>query len=132
MSGWAQDRCSAWCAAATTAASAADPASSHSRGPGREEYELRGDTTAAVAMGLERTGRIVTTAAALLAMVFVVLGSSSAGLLKLLGGGIAVALLLDATLIRALLLPALMRLLGGVNWWAPGPLRWLHDRLRFA
>ena len=98
----------------------------------REEYELLGDTTAAVAMGLERTGRIVTTAAALLAMVFVVLGSSSVGLLKLLGGGIAVALLLDATLIRALLLPALMRLLGGVNWWAPGPLRWLHDRLRFA
>ena len=85
----------------------------------REEYELLGDTTAAVAMGLERTGRIVTTAAALLAMVFVVLGSSSVGLLKLLGGGIAVALLLDATLIRALLLPALMRLLGGVNWWRP-------------
>jgi RND superfamily putative drug exporter len=98
----------------------------------REEYELVGDTTAAVAIGLERTGRIVTTAAALLALVFVVLGSSSAGLLKLPGGAIAVALLLDATLIRALLLPALMRLLGGVNWWAPGPLRWLHDRLRFA
>lgn len=95
----------------------------------REEYELRGDTTAAVAMGLERTGRIVTTAAALLAIVFIALGTSSVGLLKLLGCGIAVALLLDATLIRALLLPALMRLLGSLNWWAPPPLRRLHDRL---
>jgi RND superfamily putative drug exporter len=85
----------------------------------KEEYELSGDTTAAVAMGLERTGRIVTTAAALLAIVFVALGTSGVGLLKLLGCGIAVALVLDATLVRALLLPALMRLLGSLNWWAP-------------
>ena len=98
----------------------------------REEYELCGDTRAAVAMGLERTGRIVTTAAALLAIVFIALGTSSVGLLKLLGGGIAVALILDATLIRALLLPALMRLLGSFNWWAPPPLRWLHDRIGFS
>lgn len=98
----------------------------------REEFDLRGDTTAAVAMGLERTGRIVTTAAALLAIVFIALGTSSIGLLKLLGGGIAVALVLDATLIRALLLPALMRLLGAFNWWAPPPLRWLHDRIGFS
>jgi len=98
----------------------------------REEYEATGDTTAAVAMGLERTGRIVTTAAALLAIVFIALGTSSIGLLKLLGFGIAVALVLDATLIRALLLPALMRLLGDFNWWAPAPLRWLHARIGFA
>ena len=98
----------------------------------REEFDLRGDTTAAVAMGLERTGRIVTTAAALLAIVFIALGTSSVGLLKLLGGGIAVALILDATLIRALLLPALMRLLGSFNWWAPPPLRWLHARIGFS
>jgi RND superfamily putative drug exporter len=98
----------------------------------REEFDLRGDTTAAVAMGLERTGRIVTTAAALLAIVFIALGTSSVGLLKLLGGGIAVALILDATLIRALLLPALMRLLGSFNWWAPAPLRWLHARIGFS
>jgi len=94
----------------------------------REEFDLCGDTRAAVAMGLERTGRIVTAAAALLAIVFIALGTSGVGLLKLLGGGIAVALVLDATLIRALLLPALMRLLGSFNWWAPAPLRWLHDR----
>jgi RND superfamily putative drug exporter len=98
----------------------------------REEFDRCGDTTAAVAMGLERTGRIVTTAAALLAIVFIALGTSSVGLLKLLGGGIAVALILDATLIRALLLPALMRLLGDFNWWAPGPLRWVHARIGFS
>ena len=98
----------------------------------REEFDLCGDTTAAVAMGLERTGRIVTTAAALLAIVFIALGTSSVGLLKLLGGGIAVALILDATLIRALLLPALMRLLGSFNWWAPAPLRRLHARIGFS
>jgi putative drug exporter of the RND superfamily len=98
----------------------------------REEYALRGDTTAAVAMGLERTGRVVTTAAALLAIVFIALGTSSVGLLKLLGGGIAVALILDATLIRTLLLPALMRLLGSFNWWAPAPMRWLHARAGLA
>ena len=98
----------------------------------REEFDLRGGTTAAVAMGLERTGRIVTTAAALLAIVFIALGTSSVGLLKLLGVGIAVALILDATLIRALLLPALMRLLGSFNWWAPAPLRWLHARIGFS
>ncbi len=98
----------------------------------REEFDLCGDTTTAVAMGLERTGRIVTTAAALLAIVFIALGTSSVGLLKLLGVGIAVALILDATLIRALLLPALMRLLGSFNWWAPGPLRRLHARIGFS
>jgi RND superfamily putative drug exporter len=97
-----------------------------------EEHDRTGDTRAAVALGLERTGRIVTTAAALLAIVFVALASSRVGLLKLLGTGIAVALVLDATLIRALLLPALMRLLGAANWWAPAPLRWLHRRAGFA
>jgi RND superfamily putative drug exporter len=94
-----------------------------------EEHQLSGDTTAAVGLGLERTGRIVTTAAALLAIVFVALATSSISLLKLLGAGIAVALVVDATLIRALLLPALMRLLGAFNWWAPAPLRRLQARI---
>jgi RND superfamily putative drug exporter len=88
-----------------------------------EEHARGRDTTAAVAMGLERTGGIVTTAAGLLAIVFIALGTSSVGLLKLLGAGISVALILDATLIRALLLPAMMRLLGSFNWWAPRRLR---------
>jgi RND superfamily putative drug exporter len=98
----------------------------------REEHHLTGDTTAAVGLGLERTGRIVTTAAALLAIVFIALATSSISLLKLLGVGIAVALIVDATLIRALLLPALMRLLGSVNWWAPAPLRRLHAFAGFS
>jgi RND superfamily putative drug exporter len=98
----------------------------------REEHLRSGDTTAAVGLGLERTARIVTTAAALLAIVFVALATSSISLLKLLGAGIAVALIVDATLIRALLLPALMRLLGSANWWAPAPLRRLHALVGFT
>jgi putative drug exporter of the RND superfamily len=97
-----------------------------------EEHRRSGDTTAAVGLGLERTGRIVTTAAALLAIVFIALATSGISLLKLLGAGIAVALIVDATLIRALLLPALMRLLGSVNWWAPAPLRRLHAAVGFS
>ena len=75
----------------------------------------------AVALGLERTGRIVTAAAALLAIVFVALATSSVSFIKLFGIGLAMAVLLDATLIRAALVPAFMRLAGDANWWAPAP-----------
>jgi RND superfamily putative drug exporter len=95
----------------------------------KEEHDRTGDTVAAVAVGLERTGRIVTTAAALLAIVFVAFATSEVSFLKLFGVGTALAILVDATLIRALLVPAFMRLAGRANWWAPAPLRRLHARV---
>ncbi len=95
----------------------------------KEEHDRTGDTVASVAAGLERTGRIVTTAAALLAVVFVAFATSEVSFLKLFGIGTALAILVDATLIRALLVPAFMRLAGQANWWAPAPLRRLHARV---
>jgi RND superfamily putative drug exporter len=95
----------------------------------KEEHDATGDTVAAVAAGLERTGRIVTTAAALLAIVFIAFATSEVSFLKLFGVGTALAILVDATLIRALLMPAFMRLAGRANWWAPAPLRRLHARV---
>src|SRR5215207_31654 len=94
----------------------------------KEEYDRSGDNTAAVAMGLERTGRIVSAAAALLAITFIAFGTAEVSFLKLFGLGLALAVLMDATVIRGLLVPAFMRLAGRANWWAPAPLRRLHDR----
>ena len=98
----------------------------------KEEHDRRGDTVAAVAFGLERTGRIVTTAAALLAVVLLAVGTSRVTFLKLFGIGTALAIVADATLIRALLVPAVMRLAGQLNWWSPAPLRRLHTRIRLT
>jgi putative drug exporter of the RND superfamily len=95
----------------------------------KEEHDRTGDTVASVAAGLERTGRIVTCAAALLAIVFIAFATSEVSFLKLFGVGTALAILVDATLIRALLVPAFMRLAGRANWWAPAPLRRLHARV---
>jgi len=88
--------------------------------------------SAAVAIGLERTGRIITSASFLFAVAFGAFLSSQIIITKELGLGTAVAVLIDATIIRALLVPALMRLLGIRNWWAPGPLRRLHARIGLA
>jgi uncharacterized membrane protein YdfJ with MMPL/SSD domain len=82
-----------------------------------------------VAIGLERTGRIVTQAAILFCVAIGAFATSSIVFIKEVGVGIAVAVLLDATVIRALLVPSLMALLGERNWWAPGPLRRLHERI---
>ena len=95
----------------------------------KEEYDRTGDTISSVATGLERSGRIVTTLAALLAIVFIAFATSQVTFLKLFGIGSALAIVVDATLIRALLVPAFMRLAGRANWWAPRPLRLLHDRI---
>jgi RND superfamily putative drug exporter len=95
----------------------------------KEEYDRTGDTIFSVATGLERSGRIVTTLAALLAIVFIAFATSQVTFLKLFGIGSALAIVVDATLIRALLVPAFMRLAGRANWWAPRPLRLLHDRI---
>jgi RND superfamily putative drug exporter len=82
----------------------------------------------AVAIGLERTGRIVTAAAVLFAIAIGAFATSEIVFIKQNGVGTALAVLLDATIVRALLVPSLMELLGAWNWWAPGPLRRLHDR----
>jgi uncharacterized membrane protein YdfJ with MMPL/SSD domain len=82
-----------------------------------------------VAIGLERTGRIVTQAAVLFCVAIGAFATSSIVFIKEVGVGIAVAVLIDATIIRALLVPSLMALLGELNWWAPAPLRRLHERI---
>jgi RND superfamily putative drug exporter len=94
----------------------------------KEEHDLTGDNTRSVAMGLERTGRIVTAAAALLSVTFLAFATSGVTIIKLFGLGLALAVVMDATIVRATLVPAFMRLAGEANWWAPAPLRRLHDR----
>jgi len=98
----------------------------------KEEWDATGDNTRAVAVGLERTGALVTAAAALLALVFFSFASSGISFIKLLGIGTGLAVLVDATLIRGALVPSFMRLMGTANWWAPAPLRRLHDRVGLA
>ncbi|MET0926727.1 MAG: MMPL family transporter, partial [Solirubrobacterales bacterium] len=87
------------------------------------------DDREAVAVGLERTGRTVTAAAILFAVAIGAFATSEIVFIKELGIGTAIAVLIDATIIRALLVPSLMRLLGKWNWWAPAPLRRLHRRI---
>jgi RND superfamily putative drug exporter len=95
----------------------------------KEEYDRTGDTDAAVVLGLQRTGRIITAAAGLLSIVFLAFATSHVANIKLMGLGVAVAVLIDATLVRALLVPAFMRLAGKWNWWAPAPLTRLYNRI---
>ena len=95
----------------------------------KEEHDAGMNTTDAVAFGLQRTGRIITAAALLIAIVFASFLTSSATNIKQLGLGVTVAILLDATVVRALLVPAFMRIAGNANWWAPGPLKRLHARI---
>jgi RND superfamily putative drug exporter len=83
----------------------------------------------AIAVGLERTGRIITAAAVLFAVAIGAFAASKLVFIKELGVGTALAVLIDASIIRALLVPSLMALLGAWNWWAPKPLRRLHDRI---
>ncbi|MFF5035347.1 MMPL family transporter [Nocardia salmonicida] len=94
-----------------------------------EEHRARGVTADAVAYGLERTGRIVTAAAALMAIVCVGLAFSEVAFTKLMGVGLTLAVLMDATVVRGVLVPAFMRLLGTANWWAPAFLRRVHRHI---
>jgi RND superfamily putative drug exporter len=89
----------------------------------REEHMAGKSNIESVAIGLQRSARIITAAALLLAVVFAAFMTSGVTSIKMLGFGVSLAVLLDATLIRALLVPALMRLFGESNWWAPKPLR---------
>ncbi|WP_432012952.1 MMPL family transporter [Streptomyces cucumeris] len=95
----------------------------------KEEYDRTGDHTAAVEFGLRRTGGLITAAALILAVVMVAIGTSRVTNTKMLGLGIALAVLMDAMVVRSLLVPAVMRLTGRATWWAPGPLRRLHARI---
>jgi len=94
----------------------------------RERYDVTGDNTASVAGGLQRTGGVITSAALLLVIVIGAFSASGITFIKLMGVGMIVALVVDATIVRVLLVPATMRLLGRANWWAPGPLRRLYAR----
>jgi trehalose monomycolate/heme transporter len=94
----------------------------------RERYDVTGDNTAAVAGGLQRTGGVITSAALLLIIVIGAFSASGITFIKLMGVGMIVALIVDATIVRVLLVPATMRLLGRANWWAPRPLRGLYAR----
>jgi trehalose monomycolate/heme transporter len=94
----------------------------------RERYDQTGDNTLAIAAGLQRTGGLITSLALLLIIVVAAFSASGITFIKLLGVGMIVALLVDATVVRILLVPATMRLLGRANWWAPRPLRRLYAR----
>jgi RND superfamily putative drug exporter len=94
----------------------------------KEEHDHGADNETAVAVGLERTGRLVTAAAVLMAVVFISFALGRVSFIKLFGLGLTLAVLMDAFLIRGTLVPAFMRLAGDWNWWAPGPLRRFHDR----
>jgi len=95
----------------------------------QEEYRRTGDTRLAVAEGLERSGRLITGAAAIMVAVFLAFGLADVVLIKSIGLGLAIAVAIDATLVRALIVPAVMRLLGRANWWAPRRLARLHRRI---
>ena len=95
----------------------------------REEYGRTGDNRSSVAFGIERTSRLITGAALIMATVFFSFGLAEAVVIKAIGLGMGLAVLVDATIVRALLVPATMRLMGRWNWWAPKPLVRLHRRL---
>ena len=96
----------------------------------REEYERSGDNARAVGRGLERTGRLITWAGAIMAAVFLAFALADSVIVKAVGIGIAIAVILDATVVRALLVPATMRLMGQWNWWMPAALIHVLPRAR--
>ncbi|MDX3465175.1 MMPL family transporter, partial [Streptomyces scabiei] len=94
----------------------------------KEEYDHSGDHVGSVRYGLQRTGGLITAAAVILAVVMIAIGTSRVTNTKMLGLGIALAVLMDAMVIRSLLVPAVMRLTGRATWWAPAPLKKFHAR----
>jgi uncharacterized membrane protein YdfJ with MMPL/SSD domain len=98
----------------------------------KEEYDASGDNRMSVVRGLERTGRIITSAALLLVVVSGAFATSEIIFVKQVGLGVALAIAIDATIVRALFVPAAMRLMGSLNWWAPAPLHRLWLRLGMA
>lgn len=98
----------------------------------KEQYDLGASNEEAVAVGIGRTGRVITAAALAIAVVFLAFSVSSVFFVKQIAIGMAVGVMLDATIVRALLVPSLMRLFGEWNWWAPRPLRRLQERFGFS
>jgi RND superfamily putative drug exporter len=98
----------------------------------QEEYQRTGDNQASVAYGLEQTGKMITGAALIMVVAFGGFMLADIVIIKSLGFGLALAVLLDATIVRGLLVPATMRLMGRWNWWAPAPIRRAVDRLGLA
>ena len=96
----------------------------------KEQHDLGKSNEEAVATGIGHTGRVITAAAACIAVVFFAFGVSSVFFMKQIAVGAGIGVLIDATIVRGLLVPSLMRLLGDWNWWAPKPLRRLQQRLR--
>jgi putative drug exporter of the RND superfamily len=94
----------------------------------KEAWDQTGDNDRAVALGLQRTGRIVTSAALLIVVVFLGFAAGELLTIKEVGVGMAIAVILDATIVRMLLVPATMKLMGRWNWWAPPAMRRLHER----
>jgi RND superfamily putative drug exporter len=92
----------------------------------QEEYRRTGDNQAGVALGLEKSGRLITGAAAIMCAVFLAFGMANIVIIKAIGIGLAVAIAIDATIVRILIVPSVMRLLGRANWWAPRPLALFH------
>ncbi|MEO8971662.1 MAG: MMPL family transporter [Ktedonobacteraceae bacterium] len=95
----------------------------------KERFDETGDNREAIASGLQRTGWLITSAALLLAVVLGAFGGSKIISIQEIGIGLAIAVIIDATLVRMLLVPATMRLLGRWNWWAPAPLHALWKRI---
>ena len=95
----------------------------------KERYDATGDNREAVSSGMQQTGRLITSAALLLAVVLLAFGTSKIIFIQEIGIGLAIAVIIDATLVRMLLVPATMRLLGKWNWWAPAPLRAIWQRI---
>jgi RND superfamily putative drug exporter len=94
----------------------------------KEEYDLNGHNEDAIVNAIEKTGPIITAAAAVLTVTFLAFATSGLSFVKLFGVGLAVAVLIDAFIVRIAIVPALMAVAGRWNWWAPVPLRRLHDR----
>jgi len=95
----------------------------------KEQHDAGMNTVDSVSIGLQRSGRIITTAAFVLAVSFFTFVMIDVSIMKMLGLGVAFAILLDATVVRALLVPALMRLFGDLNWWAPAWLKQIYEKL---
>lgn len=92
----------------------------------------RADNDEAVALGVARTGRVVTAAAMIMTIAFAALIAAQVSFMRMFGTGLTIAIVVDATIIRMLLVPSFMRMLGRYNWWAPKPLVKLHDRIGFS
>jgi RND superfamily putative drug exporter len=90
------------------------------------------DNDESVALGLAHTGRVITAAALIMSISFAALIAAQVSFMRMFGVGLTVAVLVDATLVRMVLVPAFMHVMGRLNWWAPKPLARLHDRLRIG